>query len=188
MAQPMLTVKQAGIDALAERLRNIGAQAPAAMQRALNRARTSVQARLIKWLVAATGIPSARIRKSMRSRTATRDHPEASVSLYGGRARLIDYDRRIQAQRLPRSGFKARMPGSGHVGYFERAPGSRHRRRGEPFAGHELPIREILGPAFTEFLSDVGLEDLLKFGGERLRIELERELSFRESRQAAPAT
>jgi len=185
MATQIISVRPEQIANLVTRLEGLGREAPDAMVRALNRARTSVLARLLRWLVAATGIPSSRLRKSIRARGASRGQLQAVIALYGGKARLIDYDRRIQADKLPRHGFKARMPGSGHVGYFERAPGSRHRRRGEPFAPHELPIREILGPAFTSFISDVGLQDLLKFGGDRLRIELERELTFREGRRAA---
>jgi len=184
MAASLVSVKPGDIDALVARLRGIEGQAPDAMVRALNRARTTMLARLVKWLVAATGIRSARLRKSIRTTRASRQQLMASISLYGGRARLIDYERRIQTANLPPHGFKAKMPGSGHVGYFERAPGARHRRRGEPFAPHALPIREIMGPAFTDFIGEIGLADLLRYGGERLRIELERELSFREQKAA----
>jgi hypothetical protein len=187
MPPGLISVKEDDINNLTVRLNAIGQQAPLAMQRALNRARVSVQARLIKWLVTATGIQSRRIRKSMRSRDATRQQLFATISLYGGRARLIDYARAIQSANLPASGFRAKMPGSGHVGFFERAPGSRHRRVGQPFAPHELPIREILGPPFTRFIGDIGLADLLKYGGERLKIELERELNFREQSDANAA-
>ena len=181
----IVAVKEEQITQLVARLQALGTQAPLATVRALNRARISVTARLVKWLTAATGIPSARLRKSMRSRAATRQDLSAAISLYAGRAPLIQYNRQIQMRGLPAGGFRARMPGSGHVGYFERAPGARHRRRGEPFAPHALPIREIKGPAFTSFISEIGFADLLKYGAERLRIELDRELNFREGQKAA---
>lgn len=185
MPTSLVSVKTGDIEALTARLRGIEDEAPDAMVRALNRSRTAVLARLMKWLVAATGIRSARLRRSIRTTKATRQQLNASVSLYASRSRLIDYDQRIQRANLPAHGFKAKMPASGHVGFFERAPGARHRRRGEPFAPHALPIREIMGPRFTEFIGEIGLADLLRYGGERLRIELERELAFRETRKAA---
>jgi Prophage minor tail protein Z (GPZ) len=187
MAAPLVSVDTTQLNALVVRLEAIGREAPDAMVRALNRARTSVLARLIRWIHTVSGIPSNRIRKSIRTEQATRARLNALISLYGGRARLIDYNRRFHMDYLPPSGFKARMPASGHVGYFVRAPGARHRRKGEPFAPHNLPIRELMGPRFTDLLSDVGLADLLRYGSERLKIELEREIAFRESRRQAAA-
>lgn len=187
MPTPLLTVDTSQLNALSVRLEALGREAPDAMARALNRARASMLTRMVRWITAASGIPNNRVRKSIRTEQATRAKLQSRIDLYGGRARLIDYNRRLQTEHLPRSGFKARMPASGHVGYFVRAPGARHRRRGQPFAPHALPIRELLGPRFTELLSDVGLADLLRFGSERLRTELEREIAFRQAKRAAAA-
>lgn len=186
MPAPLLKVDAAGINALATRLHALGNDAPNAVLRALNRSRTSVTARLVRWLNAATGVPSTRLRKSIRSISANRMAPDARVILYGGRAPLVQFSEAHQRAHLPRGGFRARMP-SGHIGYFQRTPEARHRRKGEPYAPHALPITEVYGPPWTQFLTDVGLADLLKYGGERLKIELERELAYRESRAARSA-
>jgi hypothetical protein len=185
MATPLLGTT--GIETLAARLHALGDDAPRAVVRALNRSRTTVMSRMLRSLAAATGLTQARLRKSMRSQKATLSRPEATINLYGGRARLIDFGRAQQRAHLPKSGFRARMPGSGHVGYFERAAGSRHRRKGEPFYPHELPIREVYGPPFTAFLPDTTVAMLLALGGESLRVNLEHEIAFRAQRQAGTA-
>lgn len=181
----LLTIQASGTQELQSRLTALGDDAPNAVIRALERSSVTVTTRLLRWMLAATGLPMARIRKSMRRTKPSRGLQESTVTLYGGRSPLIKYRATLHQAHLPPSGFKRRMPGSGHVGFFERASGSRHRRKGEPFAPHELPITEVLGPAFTEFLTGVGLADLLAYGGERLELELEREIAFREQRGAA---
>jgi hypothetical protein len=183
----LLGIQASGTQELQTRLTALGDDAPNAVVRALERASTTVTTRLLRWMVAATGLPLARIRKSMRRTKPARGLLESTITLYGGRSPLIKYRETVQRAHFPRSAFRARMPGSGHIGIFERRAGSRHRRVGEPFAPHELPIDVVLGPAFTEFLTGVGLDDLLAYGGARLELELEREVAFRESRQARAA-
>ena len=184
MATPLVRVEPAGLNALATELRSLGDEAPRALLRALNRARTSVTTRVVHWLNSATGVPIMRIRKSIRSRGATMRRPEATVGIYGGRAPLILFGHDQQRRLMPAHAFRARMPASGHIGIFQRAPNARPRRI-RPGVWHTLPIREVYGPPWTEFLTDVGLADLVAWGGERLRIELEREIAAVHDRHAA---
>lgn len=181
----LLAIQSTGTAELQARLTALGDDAPNAVVRALERTSTTVTTRLLRWMVAATGLPMARIRKSMRRTKPSRGLMESTITLYPGRSPLIKYREAVQREHLPARGFKRRMPGSGHVGFFQRSSGSRHRRKGEPFAPHELPMEEVLGPAFTEFLTGTGLADVLAYGGERLELELEREIAFREQRGAA---
>jgi hypothetical protein len=188
MAEPLIAIKQPQIDALRDRFRAIGDEGPAAVVRAVNRTNAVVLGRVVETVAGATGMKDARVRKSIRARSATLADFKASVSLYGGRGRLIDYSPRIISEHIPRDGFTAKMPGSGHVGVFQRAPGARHRRKGEPFAPHQLPIREVMGPAFTEFIGGGAVREIMTFAQNRLRKEMENEVNFRMLKQAtAPA-
>lgn len=181
----LVRIETTGTRETAAELTALGAQAPLAAARALNRTRVGVMALLLRTLNDVTGLPQARLRKSMRTFAATPERLETTITVYGGRDPLIKYAPAVQTQHLPERGFKRRMPGSGHVGYFERAPGSRHRRKGEPFAPHELPIHEIYGPRITEFITDATLADIEAYGTERLAAEMAREVNFRLSKQGA---
>ena len=184
----LITVNQPQIDALTARFRAIGDEGPAAVVRAVNRANLAVLTQFVHRVEAATGIENKRVRKSMRARPSTLADFQASVSLYGGRSALTNYSPRIVSELMPPDSFPAKMPGSGHVGIFQRAPGARHRRKGEPFAPHALPIREVMGPPFTEFIGAGAVRELVAFAEVRLRKEMENEVNFRMLKQAtAPA-
>ena len=175
-----------GVPELEARLTALGNAMPLALVRAINRTRTAVLTRMLRWLVAATGVTQARIRRSIRSATASRARPAASISLFSGRAPLIQFNQAQQRTHLPPHAFRARMPRSGHVGFFERTSSAKSRRI-RPGVWHTLPIREVMGPPFTDFLTGVGMADLLAYGGERLKVNLEHEIAFLESQQAAAA-
>jgi len=176
----LLAIETSGIAELQARLNALGTDAPTAVIRAINKSRTNVMTRLLRWLVAATGLPQARLRRSMRSFTATRERPEAAITVYPGREVLIKFNQQQQREHLPPSGFRARMPGSGHVGYFERTRTSVRKSRGRPGKTFNLPIDEVMGPPFTAYLTGVGMADLLAYGGERLRSNMEHEIAFIE--------
>ena len=182
-----------GVNELAARLRGIGEEAPKAVLRAARRTRTTVMSRLARVVAQASGLPQKRIRRSLHGSQPTLADPKVEITLWGGRARLVDYKGSARSESLPTSAFRARMPRSGHVGFFERRPGqgSLKQRPGRakatrirPGVWHALPIDEVYGSPFTRFVTAAALAEILKMGGETFRANLERELAFRESRRS----
>ena len=188
-----LSIDVRGVDALASELRALGDEAPNAVLRALRRSRTTIMARLGRWVAQASGLPVRRVRKSIHGSQPQRGKPDVTVTLWGGRDPLIRYATSLQREGMPRSAFRAKMP-HGHVGFYERRPGEASRRsmpgrarakRIRPGVWHSLPIDEVYGPPFTAFISTVGLEDLLRYGGEVFKQNLEREIAYRAGKSAA---
>lgn len=177
---PIITAEVRGLEEIRRGLDALGREAIVAVVRAINRTQGRVRTRLIRWVVAATGVRPTRVRKSMQVRRATRGHPEALVSLHAGRVRLGEWSETARARHMPTDAFWVRRgtrAGGTTGGIFERHPRARARRI-RPGVWWTLPIRPVFGPPLTEVLTDVGLSDLVSWGGRALREQLEHEIAY----------
>ncbi len=136
---------QVDTSALQRRLDALGADAPRAVVRALNRTAASVQTQAVRALATEVGLKQTEVRKAMAVRQATRDRPTAAVIVTGKRIPLLAFGARATrkgityrigtgGRKLVPSGFLATMR-SGHRGAFKR----KGKRR--------LPIAELFGPS-----------------------------------------
>lgn len=177
-----------GVEALGTRLRAIGDAAPLAVLKAMRRTRTTILTRLARWVSQASGIPVRSVRRSLHGSQPTFGDPNLTMTLWGSRHALISYATGIQQENLPPSAFRARMSAGGKSKslLLERRPlPSVRKSRGRHGTTFNLPIRQPLGPELTSFITDVGLADLLRYGGDVFKKNLEHEISFREARSAA---
>jgi len=170
-------------------LRDLGAQAPVAASRALNRSIGSVQTAAVRELARDMKLPAKRVRQGM---ALTRSTPRTLV------AQLVVTSRRIvlsafrarqtkrgvtydvgQGRKLLPGAFLASMR-SGHVGVFKRVVPSRS-RRGLPRSSPALPIQERFGPS----LPFVFTRDRIRQARERLAEDLMRKNLIHEVEFAA---
>lgn len=149
-----LEVTLSGAADLQGRLRALGAAAPVAVMRAVNRTAATGRTRSIRLLTKATGLARKTVAPSVAVRRATPETGEASIRFTGRRIPLIRFARAARPGRpvtipddltvtpdLPTPAFAQRMPRSGHLGIFKRRT-TKH-----------LPISELRGPSIPELIA-----------------------------------
>lgn len=161
----------------------LGAQAPKAIARAINRSVVTTRAVLARDISGDTGLKVSAVKEQLKVTDAQPDRLIAQIRVSGKPIPLIDFK-----ARQTRTGVTARLPGtkryqgafiarmkSGHRGVFKRVPNGK--RRGPKPHRSQLPIYELHGPSlpkvFTKFTPSA-----LKAGEESLQKNLAHELSF----------
>lgn len=194
MAQPFVTIT--GTEALTRRLLELGADAPKAATRAINRTLVTVRTFAQRGLGAKLGVPQKLLAKSLWTWRA-KVNDQIGVFRVGTR-RLKSVDLKVQqrasdvAYRYRKeyrdiasavSGpFIARMP-SGHRGIFvrstrppEKRGGPHQSRRGKFYTGAWLPIGEVYGPPLSDVFQRELLQGALTKGQEALAKNLDHEI------------
>jgi hypothetical protein len=156
---------------------------------ALNKSAVSVRAEAVRIIRRSyPGFKAGEIRRTMRIVRAHKANPTAVIRVSGRRTPLIAFSARqgargtsvrITTRKLIRGAFIATMK-SGHRGVFWRT--KERGRRGNQRLERIEQLHSLSVPQTIE--TEVVLDGLRKYGRERYRIELAREIKFRTSRAA----
>ena len=145
--------------AMASALNKMAAQVKTAASREVRAAGYNLKAEIIK--------------KGIKVRRASPGNLRASVVASGRPIPLIQYGARqtakgvtvsvLKGRKLIKGAFIATMP-SGHRGVFVREAGGKHKKvnRGGKASWHELPIRELFGPAVPDGLANKAVQQALQ--------------------------
>lgn len=118
-------------------------------------------------------LKAADIKSAMRVKRASQSRLTASVIASGRPVPLIQYGARqtskgvtvsvLNGRKLIPGAFIAKMP-TGHIGVFVREPGGKHKKvmKAGKASWHQLPIRELFGPAIPDALSNAGVRDAVQ--------------------------
>lgn len=187
-------ISAAGFPDLQGRLAQLGADMPKVMARALNRTIANVRAASVRALVTETGLPLARVRKSVEIERATWNNLVARQFVTGKRITLADFGAREVnkgvAYKLPThhgfipGAFLATMK-SGHVGVFKREPLPSVKRSPGAWSLN-LPIKVRRGPSLPFVLRNKGvLNPILAQANALLEKNLTHEIDFLVSQRTA---
>lgn len=182
---------------LVRELREMGAQGPAIMARALNRAGTSGKTAMKKAVSADTGIAQKGLERQIKVDKANKTRPSVSLTISGTPMPLIDFQGRGPepsrgkgkgaTYRSP-SGGRKQVPGgfiammkSGHRGIFVRKPRT-STRHGRTATKPQLPIVERKTPPLPHWFGK-RLTTFKEAAQESLRKALKHEISFAKSKQ-----
>lgn len=118
-------------------------------------------------------LKAADIKRAMRVKRASQGNLTATVIASGRPLPIIQYGARqtakgvtvnvLSGRKLIPGAFIATMP-TGHTGVFVRKPGGKHvkvKRAGKA-SWHQLPIRELFGPAIPDALANAGVRDAVQ--------------------------
>ena len=146
-----------------------------ALVRALNKTADQVKVAASREVRAAGyGLKAADIKRALNVKRASQSNLTSRVIASGRPVPLIQYGARrvpgkgvsvkvLNGRRLIPGAFIATMPG-GHTGVFVREPGGKHKKvmKAGKASWHQLPIRELFGPAIPDALSNAGVRDAVQ--------------------------
>lgn len=162
------TQVKAGLEAL-------GAEAPRATMRAINRTLDSVQTQAVRGIAQDLGVIQRVVRETLRIYRATRASLRGSLQARGKRIALMDFKARqtragvsytMQGTRkVAAHTFIAKMR-SGHTGVFMRKGAKR------------LPVKELFGPSVPHVFRKHITAALRQYAAEALAKNLNHEVAF----------
>lgn len=186
MPSPMITIT--GTEALTRRLLELGADAPKAGTRAVNRTLATVATATVRALATEVGLAQKDIRPSITAQRATFTRQIGTLRVTGRRIPLIAFGARgPEPSRGRGSGVTYKLPGgrgrlpeafiatmrSGHRGVFVRRTGASSRRVGR------LPILELYGPSLPGAMVRKGIDAaMVAVGDEALARNLDHEINW----------
>lgn len=115
-------------------------------------------------------LKAAEIKKSLKLKRATQGNYTATVTASGRPIPLILYGARqtakgvtvsvLNGRKVIPGAFIATMP-TGHTGVFVLQPGGKHRKfkKAGKTSWHQLPIRELYGPAIPDAMANANVRD-----------------------------
>lgn len=113
------------------------------------------------------------IKKALKLKRATQSNLTATVTASGRPVPLIQYGARqtakgvtvsvLNGRKVIPGAFIATMP-TGHTGVFVLQPGGKHRKfkKAGKTSWHQLPIRELYGPAIPDAMANAGVRDAVE--------------------------
>ncbi|MEO8806599.1 MAG: phage tail protein [Burkholderiaceae bacterium] len=119
------------------------------------------------------GLKAADIKRALRVKRASQSQLTATVIASGRPIPLIQYGARqtakgvtvnvLNGRKLIPGAFIATMP-TGHRGVFVLQPGGKHKKvqKGGKASWHQLPIRELYGPAIPDALANQAVRDVVQ--------------------------
>lgn len=183
---------------LVKAVRLLKTKAPVCIARAVNRASKSAETLMVREIAADTGLPQARIRRTLTIRQAHESNEfVARIECKGARIPLIDFQARGpepsrgrgrvtantgQGRKVYRNLFIATVGAGGHRGVFERVPPSKDKSAGA--WTKNLPIKERFGPSMVHVFEKVSPAGVAR-GEEQLVKNLEHEFTFMLSQQSS---
>lgn len=145
--------------ALVRSLNKMGSQVVTAGSREIRKAGYSLKASDIK--------------KALKLTRATQSSLAATVTASGRPIPLIKYGARqtargvsvsvLNGRKVIPGAFIATMP-TGHTGVFVLQPGGKHKKvkKAGKSSWHQLPIRELFGPAIPDAMANAGVRDAIE--------------------------
>jgi hypothetical protein len=146
----MITARIKGLDEFARKLRELGARAPAAQARAINRAATAARTQLQRDVAADTGLGSRTVASYLSVDEANQNRPTATIRADGKRIPLIDFGAKGPFPSNGRGKVTSRMPSSPHQHAFIMPRKSGGRGVFVRTSSQRLPVVQLHGPSIAQ--------------------------------------